>query len=136
MAEKSKKQDPIIIKLGYDTSMIIHGPYQKDKDKMEIECRTCMTSVIYVVSIDNILTTELFDKCSKLFESHDKYKKFFDENGDLSWKLLGYCGVMFLDWLYVCKRTIEDSKERTDQWIMKVYIEAVSSLGKSIAAQL
>ena len=123
-----ERKYPCVINLSKSTQMILRTP--EKNNKIEVECRTVMTSISYEIDCTHINPEILMTKCKELYLLHsDIIERCADH--DFAWSKLGYFGVMFLDWLASAKRVIEtDSK--CDPLILKVYINGVKDVDNQL----
>ena len=118
---------PGVIYLGKATKMILRTPPKNNE--IEVECRTGMTSMTFIVDATTTDVDLLITKCNQLDLLHKDIIQRCGDGNEFAWGKLGYCGVMFLGWLASAKRLIEKDP-KCDQLIMKMYIKGVKEVDK------
>ena len=93
--------------------------------KIQVECRTAMTSItIHINSFPEDMQ-ELIAKCSELQQKYINITtKYTSEE---KWNTIGYCGVQFIEWLEAANAFLVDGTDvDSNNYVRKAYIEGVN----------
>lgn len=98
-----------------------HPHVTTGENEVQIECKTCMTSITIAISVDS---NNYMTKLDQTYLDHDEIIKYTKEHDDMFTRL-GYSAFMFLDWIKEAKIAIQENK--IDE--MKVYFFDMETIG-------
>ena len=115
---------------------VSHPNVKYTDDEILVECRSGMTSITLAISKLDIDLNELEKQCEDVHNKLNEIIKFSKDDNNTCWDILGYCGVMFLDWLKCANEIFvsgcKDLKLDEISYVRKAYVAGVKRIHSSL----
>jgi hypothetical protein len=103
-----------------------------NEDFSHITCRTGMTHISFDIKFENKTFEELKVDIDNLDNIYNNIMIKKDTDYQTVWDSLGYCGMMFLDWLKEAKKYILDESKHDLLTVIQIYIAGIKLVNESL----
>jgi hypothetical protein len=103
-----------------------------NEDFSHITCRTGMTHISFDIKFENKTFEELKVDIDNLDNIYNNIMIKKDTDYQTVWDSLGYCRMMFLDWLKEAKKYILDESKHDLLTVIQIYIAGIKMVNESL----
>lgn len=101
----------------------------------KVECRTGMTYIDFKIKFEDKTLEELKIECDELEETYNGIMDQKNANYQGVWNILGYCGIMFLDWLEASRQYVTDDSVHDNKTVRQIYITGIKMIDNELKSE-